>query len=87
MSETKKITPKKKAAPKKEEAKKVTPNKEEPKKAPAPKAEDKPKAAPKLKTTGELLKAFATEAGGKDAATKAKLKVQLKKDLAALKNK
>ena len=83
----KKTIPKKKEAPKqeaKQEAKKITPKKEEPKKAPAPEAKPKT-SAPKLKTAGELLEAFATESGGKDAATKSKLKVQLKKDLAALK--
>ena len=73
--------------------------KQAPKKAATPKTEAKteakPKAKPKpesktptkAKTAGELLEAFATEAGGKDAATKAKLKIQLKKDLASLKAK
>ena len=86
----KKETPKKEA-PKKEEAKKIAPKKEEPKKeepkkAPAPKAEAKAKA-PKLTTTKELFKAFATEAAGKDAATKAKLKAQFKRIWLPLKNK
>ena len=69
--------------------------KQAPKKAATTKTEAKPKAKPKpksktptkAKTAGELLEAFATEAGGKDAATKAKLKIQLKKDLASLKAK
>ena len=79
MSESyKKLTPKKKAAPKKEEAKKETP-----KKAPAPKAETK--ASPKPKTASEVRRDFAEAAQGKDNATKAKLKVQLRKDLAAAK--
>ena len=89
MSESsKKITPKKKAAPKKEESKKEAPKQEAPKaeapkKEPTPKAETK--ASPKLKTAGELFKAFSGAAARKDAATKAKLKAQLKKDLASLK--
>jgi hypothetical protein len=90
MPENKK-TSKKKEAPKKE-AKKITPKKEEPKKEETPKAEPKvePKAkatTPKLKTAGELLKAYGAASAGKDAATKAKLKVKLKEDLAALKKK
>ena len=72
----------KKQAPKKA----ATPEpKPEPKPKPKPKPE--PKTPTKAKTAGELLEAFATEAGGKDAATKAKLKIQLKKDLASLKAK
>ena len=79
MSESsKKITPKKKAAPKKEEAKK-----EAPKKAPAPKAETK--ASPKPKTASEVRRDFAEAAQGKDNVTKAKLKAQFRKDLAAAK--
>ena len=86
MPENKK-TSKKKEAPKKE-AKKITPKKEEPKKEETPKAEPKAKATtPKLKTAGELLKAYGAASAGKDAATKAKLKVKLKEDLAALKKK
>ena len=84
MSESyKKITPKKKAAPKKEEAKKEAPKKEAPKKASAPKAEAK--AAPKPKTASEVRRDFAEAAQGKDNATKAKLKAQFRKDLAAAK--
>ena len=84
MSESsKKITPKKKAAPKKEEAKKEEAKKEAPKKAPAPKAETK--ASPKPKTASEVRRDFAEAAQGKDNATKAKLKAQFRKDLAAAK--
>ena len=85
MSESsKKITPKKKAAPKKEEApKKEAPKAEAPKKAPAPKAETK--ASPKPKTASEVRRDFAEAAQGKDNATKAKLKAQFRKDLAAAK--
>ena len=74
----------KKQAPKKAAA--ATP-KPEAKPEAKPKPEPKAKAPTKAKTAGELLEAFATEAGGKDAATKAKLKIQLKKDLASLKAK
>ena len=84
MSESsKKITPKKKAAPKKEEAKKEEAKKEAPKKAPAPKAETK--ASPKPKTASEVRRDFAEAAQGKDNVTKAKLKAQFRKDLAAAK--
>jgi len=75
--------------------------KQDPKKAATPKTEAKPKPKPKPepepkpesktptkpKTAGDLLTAFAEQTEGKDAATKAKLKIQLKKDLAALKAK
>jgi len=69
------------------------------KKAATPKPEAKPKSEPKsepkaeskapakAKTAGDLLTAFAEQTEGKDAATKAKLKIQLKKDLASLKAK
>ena len=85
----KKITAKKAAVKipveAKEEPKPLT--KEEPKpvakKAPAPKPTPKPKAS----SAAELLKAFSKEAAGKDGKTKAKLKVKLKEDLAALKKK
>tara|TARA_R110000744_G_scaffold380143_1_gene499936 strand:+ start:2556 stop:2816 length:261 start_codon:yes stop_codon:yes gene_type:complete len=86
MPENKK-TVTKKETPKKETPVKASPKKEAPKKAPAPKAEAKAAPKPKLTTAGELHKAFSAEAGGKDAVTKAKLKVQLKKDLASLKAK
>lgn len=68
-------------------AKKAATPKPEAKPEAKPKPEPKAKAPTKAKTAGELLEAFATEAGGKDAATKAKLKIQLKKDLASLKAK
>ena len=90
MPESKKPAKKKFAAKKaavkipveaKKEPKPLT--KEEPKavakKAPAPK--------PKASSAAELLKAFSKEAAGKDGKTKAKLKVKLKEDLAALKKK
>ena len=58
-------------------------------KAPPKKIEPKKKvvkkeAAKKTKpvTAGDLLTAFAEQTEGKDTATKAKLKIQLKKDLA-----
>mgnify|MGYP003680549267 CR=1 FL=1 len=63
-------------------------------KAPPKKIEPKKKvvkkeAAKKTKpvTAGDLLTAFAEQTEGKDTATKAKLKIQLKKDLASLKTK
>ena len=56
---------------------------EAPKKAPAPKAETK--ASPKPKTASEVRRDFAVAAQGKDNATKAKLKAQFRKDLAAAK--
>jgi len=78
----KKETPKKVEA-KKVEAKKEAPKAEAPKKAPAPKAETK--ASPKPKTASEVRRDFAEAAQGKDNATKAKLKAQFRKDLAAAK--
>ena len=60
--------------------------KPEPKPKPKPKPEPEPKT-PKAQTAGDLLTAFAEQTEGKDAATKAKLKIQLKKDLASLKAK
>ena len=82
MPEDKK-TSKKKETPKKEEAKKIVPKKEEPKKEPTPKAETK--APSKPKTASEVRRDFAVAAQGKDNATKAKLKAQFRKDLAAAK--
>ena len=88
----KKETPKKaeakKEAPKAEAPKKEAPKAEDPKllfgeKAPAPKAETK--ASPKPKTASEVRRDFAEAAQGKDNATKAKLKAQFRKDLAAAK--
>ena len=62
--------------------------KPEPKPKPKPKPEPKPEPkTPKDQTAGDLLTAFAEQTEGKDAATKAKLKIQLKKDLASLKAK
>ena len=97
MPEDKK-TSKKKETPKKEEAKKIVPKKEEPKKeapkaeapkAQAPKKEPTPKAETKApskpKTASEVRRDFAVAAQGKDNATKAKLKAQFRKDLAAAK--
>ena len=63
-------------------AKKTEPAKAKAK--PEPKPEPK---TPKAQTAGDLLTAFAEQTEGKDAATKAKLKIQLKKDLASLKAK
>jgi len=93
----KKETPKKET-PQKEEAKKIVPKKEEPKKeapkaeapkAEAPKKEPTPKAETKApskpKTASEVRRDFAVAAQGKDNATKAKLKAQFSKDLAAAK--
>ena len=93
----KKETPKKET-PQKEEAKKIVPKKEEPKKeapkaeapkAEAPKKEPTPKAETKApskpKTASEVRRDFAVAAQGKDNATKAKLKAQFRKDLAAAK--
>jgi hypothetical protein len=82
MPENKK-TATKKETPKKETPVKASPKKEAPKKAPAPKAEAK--AAPKPKTASEVRRDFAVAAQGKDNATKAKLKAQFRKDLAAAK--
>ena len=82
MPENKK-TVTKKETPKKETPVKASPKKEAPKKAPAPKAEAK--AAPKPKTASEVRRDFAEAAQGKDNATKAKLKAQFRKDLAAAK--
>ena len=53
----------------------------------APEVKPAPKPAPKDSTAAELFKAFSKEAAGKDGKTKAKLKVKLKEDLAALKKK
>ena len=53
----------------------------------APEVKPAPKPAPKASTAAELFKAFSKEAAGKDGKTKAKLKVKLKEDLAALKKK
>ena len=89
MPENKKTTTKKespkKVTPVKASPKKEAPKKEAPKKAPAPKAEAK--AAPKPKTPSEVRRDFAEAAQGKDNATKAKLKAQFRKDLAAAKAK
>lgn len=82
MPENKK-TASKKETPKKETPVKDSPKKEAPKKAPAPKAETK--ASPKPKTASEIRRDFAVAAQGKDNATKAKLKAQFRKDLAAAK--
>jgi hypothetical protein len=82
MPENKK-TASKKETPKKATPVKASPKKEEPKKAPTPKAEAK--ASPKPKTASEVRRDFAEAAQGKDNATKAKLKAQFRKDLAAAK--
>ena len=66
-------------------AKKAAPPKAKPE--PEPKAKAEAKTPTKLKTAGDLLTAFAEQTEGKDTATKAKLKIQLKKDLASLKTK
>ena len=71
-------------------AKKTEPAKAKAKPEPKPKPKPKPKPepkTPKAQTAGDLLTAFAEQTEGKDAATKAKLKIQLKKDLASLKAK
>ena len=82
MPENKK-TATKKETPKKETPVKASPKKEAPKKAPTPKTEAK--ASPKPKTASEVRRDFAEAAQGKDNATKAKLKAQFRKDLAAAK--
>ena len=74
----------KKTEPAKAKAKPEPKPKPKPKPKPEPKPEPK---TPKAQTAGDLLTAFAEQTEGKDAATKAKLKIQLKKDLASLKAK
>lgn len=53
--------------------------------AQAPKSKSKPTSKPK--NAGQLLKDYSKESAGKDGATKIKLKVKLKKNLADLKKK